>query len=419
MPDRGVFCRHAPARLHALLAGCLLAMAALLGACGGGSSEGVKISGNTLVVYSSLPFEGPSRAQAIDVLAAERLALDQAGNRVGDRNVKLVSLDDASANDNKWDPGQIAANAHKAAQDPKTIAYLGELDPGASGVSIPVLNQADILAVSPGDTDTGLTRSNGGGKDDPEKFYPTGKRNFARVIQSDRVQAKALASYMKVLGATKVYLLHDQQDYGTGLAAQVADAAKDQGIAVVADEPVRIGGGDYRDLAGKVKGSGADAVFFGGPGEAGEAQLFKDLHAANPALALFGSRIMAQPAFVSKLGPAASRTFITQPVLDPKLYPPSAQQFFKDFEAKYGRAPQPMAIYGYEAMSALLAALKDAGDNSNDRQAVIDAFFGLNNRQSVLGTYSIDDNGDTTLSDYGGYKIVAGRLLFDRQLGKP
>ena len=109
-----------------------------------------------------------------------------------------------------------------------------------------------------------------------------------------------------------------------------------------------------------------------------------------------------------------TRTFITNPTLDPKLYPPAAQDFFKTYKEKYGKTPEPYAIYGYEAMQVALLAIQNAGDKGNDRQAVIDQFFKIKDRDSVLGKYSIDPNGDTTLSDYGGDKVKGGQLVFDK-----
>ena len=156
-------------------------------------------------------------------------------------------------------------------------------------------------------------------------------------------------------------------------------------------------------------------MFFGGITDNNGVQLFKDVNAANPSIKLFGPDGVAESAFSEKLGPAVEKqTYITNPTLDPKLYPPAAQDFFKEFKAKYGKDPEPYAIYGYEAMNVVLQAIKDAGDKGNDRQAVIDSFFNIKNRESVLGTYSIDENGDTTLTDYGGNRIEGGKLTFDK-----
>jgi len=143
--------------------------------------------------------------------------------------------------------------------------------------------------------------------------------------------------------------------------------------------------------------------------------VFKDVAASNPDIKMFGPDGVAESAFSEKLGANVEKNvYITNPTLDPKEYPPAAQDFFKEFKAKYGKDPEPYAIYGYEAMSIALEAIKNAGDKGNDRQAVVDELFKIKGRESVLGTYDIDENGDTTLSDYGGNRIEGGKLTFDK-----
>ena len=65
-------------------------------------------------------------------------------------------------------------------------------------------------------------------------------------------------------------------------------------------------------------------------------------------------------------------------------------------------------------MSLLLDAIKRAGDNGNDRAAVVDALMSTKDREGVFGKYSIDQNGDITLTPYGIYKIEDGAMVFDR-----
>ena len=156
-------------------------------------------------------------------------------------------------------------------------------------------------------------------------------------------------------------------------------------------------------------------MFFGGITQNKGVQVFKDVDAANPTMKLFGPDGVAESAFSTKLGSAVEKnTYITNPTLDPKLYPPAAQDFFAKFKQKFGNDPQPYAIYGYEAMKVALLAIQNAGDKGNDKQAVIDAFFKIKDRDSVLGKYSIDENGDTTLSDYGADRVEGGKLVFDK-----
>ncbi len=409
---------------HLAASGCLLAALSFgVAACGSDDDNGSSSTGSSetasgsknLTIYSSLPLQGDSRPQSLSVVNGEKLALESQGNKVGDFTIKYVSLDDATAAAGKWDPGATSGDARKAAQDKSTIAYLGEFNSGASAISIPILNEAGILQISPSNTATGLTRSLGADKGEPDKYYPSGKRTYGRVVPADHIQGAAQVSYQKDSGCTKTYVLNDKEVYGAGLVKNVVAAAKTQGLDIVGNGGIDPKAANYRSVANSIKATGADCVFFGGITQNNAVQLWKDLNAAMPTAKLFGPDGVAESAFSEKIGSKAEKqTYITNPTLDPKLYPASGQEFFKSYKAKYGADPEPYAIYGYEAMSVALQAIKDAGAKGNDRQAVIDAFYKIKNRESVLGTYSIDENGDTTLSDYGGNRIEGGKLVFDK-----
>jgi branched-chain amino acid transport system substrate-binding protein len=404
------------------VSGCLVTALALgVAACGGGDDDKSSNSGGggggrtSLTIYSSLPLQGDSRPQSTDVVNGEKLALEEAGGKVGKFTIKYVSLDDATAAAGKWDPGQTSADARKAAQDASTIAYLGEFNSGASAISIPILNEANVLQVSPSNTYVGLTRSEGADKGEPDKYYPAGKRTYGRVVPADHIQAAAQVTYQKDQGCKKTYILNDKEVYGKGIAVQVESIGKAQGLQIAADEGIDTKAANFRTVAGKIKSSGADCLFFGGITQNKGVQVFKDVHAANPTMKLFGPDGVAESTFAEKIGSSVEKmTYITNPTLDPKLYPPAAQDFFAKFKEKFGKQPDPYAIYGYEAMKVALLAIQNAGDKGNDKQAVIDAFFKIKDRDSVLGKYSIDENGDTTLSDYGANRVEGGKLVFDK-----
>jgi branched-chain amino acid transport system substrate-binding protein len=397
------------------------ALALGVAACGGGNDNKSSSSGGggggrtSLTIYSSLPLQGDSRPQSTDVVNGEKLALQEAGGKVGKFTIKYVSLDDATAAAGKWDPGQTSSDARKAAQLASTIVYLGEFNSGASAISIPILNEANVLQISPSNTYVGLTRSEGADKGEPDKYYPSGKRTFGRVVPADHIQAAAQVTYQKDQGCKKTYILNDKEVYGKGIAVQVQNIGKAQGLQIAGNDGIDTKAANFRSLATKIKGSGADCMFFGGITQNKGVQVFKDVNAANPTMKLFGPDGVAESAFATKLGSAVEKnTYITNPTLDPKLYPPAAQDFFAKFKQKFGNDPQPYAIYGYEAMKVALLAIQNAGDKGNDRQAVIDAFFKIKDRDSVLGKYSIDENGDTTLSDYGADRVEGGKLVFDK-----
>jgi branched-chain amino acid transport system substrate-binding protein len=396
---------------------CLVLAAIALAACG--KKDGGSRSSNrtTLTIYSSLPLQGPAQAQSEAVVDAEKFALAEVGGRVGRFTIKYVALDDATAAANGSDPGQTSADARKAAQDSSTIAYLGEGRDGASAVSIPILNEAGILQVSPLDTPAGFTRRGGTDKGEPERYYPTGKRTFARVVPPDNVQAAAQASYQLQQGCASTFVVDDGGVFGAGLFGQFTVAAKAKGPRIVKRASFPHGATDTKAVARQVGSSGADCVLYAGAAHDSAVEIFKAVHAADPAVKLFAASAVADASFARALPGSVQRvTYLTSPDLDPPLYPPAGQDFISAYRQKFGKAPEPGAIFGYEAMKVTLLAIQNAGDRGNDPAAVVNAMFQIKDRDSVLGRYSIDENGDTTLSDYGAYRVEHGELVFDMLL---
>jgi branched-chain amino acid transport system substrate-binding protein len=302
--------------MHRTIVGVAALLATILGvaACGGGDDKNSGEAGGgrtSLTIYSSLPLQGDSRPQSEDVVKGEQMALSEAGNKVGKFTIKYVSLDDATAAAGKWDPGQTSSDARKAAQDSSTIAYLGEFNSGASAISIPILNDAGLLQISPANTYVGLTRAEGADKGEPDKYYPSGKRTYGRVVPADHIQAAAQVTYQKDSGCKKTYILNDKEVYGKGIAVQVQDIAKAQGLAIAGNDGIDTKAANFRTLATKVKSSGADCMFFGGITQNKGVQLFTDVNAANPTMKLFGPDGVAD-VFVSKISPkVAKQTYIT------------------------------------------------------------------------------------------------------------
>src|SRR5829696_6883822 len=389
------------------------------------SSGGGGISGDTLTIYSSLPLQGTSKEQSEAVINGEKLALKQAGNKVGKFNLKYISLDDSTAqNPGTADEGQTAQNARKAVQDKTTIFYLGEFNSGGSKVSIPILNKAGIPQISPSNTYVGLTVAQPPGTEpgEPQKYYPKKTRTYARVVPKDDIQGAALVTTMKEDGCKSLHIFNDKTTYGAGLAKNIESSAKEQGITVEGNDGTDKNAPNYRSLAAKVK-----ADCFVGSGVTGEnyVQVFKDVAAASPSVKLYGPDGVAEKAFTSaKEGglPAdvAKRTKVTVATLGleefKKRNNAEAEQFFTDYEKQYGTAqPDPYAIYGYETMALALATLEAVGDKANDSEAVrAQLLESTKDRESALGVYSIDENGDTTLTDYGLYTIKDGLPTFEK-----
>jgi branched-chain amino acid transport system substrate-binding protein len=352
-----------------------------------------------------------------------KLALSQAGNKAGQWTVKYQSLDDSTAAAGAWDPGQTAADARKAASDPKAVLYIGEFNSGASEVSIPILNQAGIPQISPANTYVGLTTSlPGSAPGEPQKYYPTGKRTYVRIVPIDSIQAAADLMAMKQAGCTKVAVANDKEAYGAGLAQLLELEKGFYGVSLTSNTGIDPKAPNFRSYASTIKDQGADCFFFAGIVSNGAVQITKDVHSAIPKAKIFGADGVCTDTYTNAtkggipaaLYPLTECTVATQ---DLAAYP-GGKEFLSAYKAKYGVSdPDPYAIYGYEAMKLGLDTIKKLGAKGNDKAAILQALFATTARPSVLGTYGFDKNGDTTLKSYGLYKVGSdGEPVFVKTL---
>ncbi len=413
--------------------GCVL-VGSVIGivACGSSSnssssassgSSGSSSSGKTVDFYSSLPLQGASTAQTTPMVNGMKLALQQAGGKAGQWTVKYTSLDDSTAAAGKWDPGQTAADARKAAADTKAVYYMGEFNSGASEVSIPILNEAGLPMVSPANTYVGLTTNQpGSAPGEPQKYYPTGTRTYLRIVPIDSIQAASDLLAMKQAGCTKVAVANDKEAYGQGLATLLGLEKGSYGINIVSDTGIDPTAPNFRSYASTIKGQGADCFFFAGIVSNGAVQITKDVHAALPTAKVFGADGVCTDAYTSaKKGgvPASLYPLLQCTVATQKLSAyPGGKEFLAAYSKAYGTSsPDPYAIYGYEVMKLGLDTVAKLGAQGNSKSAVLKALFATTNRNSVLGTYGFNKDGDTTLKSYGLYKVdSSGEPVFFKTL---
>ena len=415
-------------RLTPALAAVAIAAVAAVGAVGCSSSPApatgaASVSGNTVDIYSSLPMQGSSNVQTIPMVNGMKLALAEAGGKAGKFKVNFTALDDSTAAAGKWDPSQTAANARRVAADPKAVYYIGEFNSGASEISIPILNQGGIPQVSPANTYVGLTTDlPGSAPGEPQKYYPTGKRTYLRIVPIDSIQGAADLLAMKQAGCTKVAIANDKEAYGAGLAQLIQLEKAEYGVTVVSNTGVDPTASNFRTYAQTIKSEGADCFFFSGIVSNGGVQIVKDVNAALPTAKIFGPDGMCSTAWTqasqggvpASIDPLVTCTVATQ---DLASYP-GGKAFLAAYKAKYGTAdPDPYAIYGYEAMKLGLDTIASLGANGDNKADVLKALFAIKDRQSVIGTYGFDANGDTTLKSYGLYSAnKSGDLVFKQTL---
>ena len=362
-------------------------------------------------IVSSLPRTGSANGQTNSVVNGIKMALEEVKYSVEGFELSYEDMDDASAERGAWDPSLEAKNADKAINDPSVIAFIGPYNSGAAKISLPKLNKARLLQITPGASWPGLTKPKTGEANEPQVYRPSGSINFFRVIPADDIQGKVAARWSKELGSTKVFILNDRELYGKGIAGIYAKEAKLIGLSVLAEEGIDIKASNYKALSTKIKQQNPDLVFYGGTTQSNAGQLIKDLRASG----FKGKFMVPDGCFEGAFLDAAGKdnlfeTYITFLGLPASELQGEGKKFYENYKAKYNSEPEAYAVYGYEAAKVVIAALKTA--KSKDREALIQAVKTFKDFQGVVGTYSFDDNGDTSITTLSGNTVENGAFKF-------
>jgi branched-chain amino acid transport system substrate-binding protein len=348
--------------------------------CGGGGTT-TTTSSKTLVVGVDLPFQGSSKDSSDDAWNAMNLYLDQVGGKAGNYKVTLKKYDDSTAAKGAWDDATCAKNAADHVANADEVAVMGTFNSGCAKLEAPVLNLAPdgpMLMVSHANTNVGLTKTWDTGE--PQKYFPSGQRSYARVVTTDDIQGPADADFaFKDLSVKKVFVLNDTETYGQGVAKTFADEATKIGMTVVGTSGWKKSDANYTPLMGQIKASGADLVFFGGIYDNNGGQLTKDKVAVlgpnSGAVKLMApDGFTGYPDFLNLAESDGAYLSFAGLSTDPlKAAGGVPAQFLKDYNTKYGADPRsPYALYGVQALQVILAAIEKS---DGTRKGVRDQVF--------------------------------------------
>ncbi len=371
-----------------------------------------------VTIYSSLPEQGPDADETAAVRRGMALALAEAGMRAGGIRVIHRELDNAGAPDG-WTPERVSQNARRAVQDDSTALYLGELRSAASTLSMPILNEAGIPQISPAATAIGLVEGGPGAEEgEPERYYPTGERHFVRLMPGDGAQAGVLAALMAADGCERLALVGGTETEGAALAAALAAAAAERGLepayeVLVGDDLVR----RAPQLAMQASVREADCLAYTGEDARGAlALLTRAGQQLDSDASLYVTKGVAEPGLFAPptglpvaLAPRVTATLPTRGESSPS---PTRQALVDELGAEPRTPGDLYALYGYETMRLALDAI--ARSRTGRPPDVLEALFETDERRSVLGTYAVQDSGDSTLDTYGVYGVEGGRLAFRR-----
>jgi branched-chain amino acid transport system substrate-binding protein len=394
----------------------LVLLALALGGCLGGEERSTRIQGDRVTVYSSLPRHGVSAAAARATAAGQRLALEDAGGRAGELDVRLVELNSAEPGERLWDPDVVSMNAKEAADDPRAIAYIGELDYGASAVSVPITNEAGVLQVSPLDGLTSLTRTPlGRPRAGPERYYPEDERSFVRLVPADELVAETMMSRVRETGADSAAVLYDGEIHSRELGGILQALSRRDGPEPVETKEYRGRVDEIPDVVRDIAEDRPDVLLYAGIAGPGTGRILAQVDHALPGVPVYSTYgmlardpevpIPAAPASVNTLGPIPPESEL----------PAEGRRLLTRLRETDGPdVARPEALYGYEAMRLVLDAIRRAGA---DRARVIaEALRIRERRHSPLGPYRVRATGEVETSSFALYVLRAGRFTFERML---
>jgi branched-chain amino acid transport system substrate-binding protein len=357
-------------------------------------------SGN-LTIVSDLPLQGSLRVLTTEINKAITLLLTQQNFKAGKYSVKFVACDDSTAQAGSWDSATCTANAKGYASDKSVIGVVGTFNSGCAQLEMPTLNRAPgggVAMVSPANTYVGLTRPTGVAGE-PNKYFPSGKRNYARVAAPDNFQGAADALFAQQQGYKSVYILNDGEAYGKGIATNFENACKALGITVLGNEKWDKSQPNYQSLFQGIKDKQPAMVFLGGIISNNGGQLIKDKVAVlgdNTAVPLFGPDGFNTSQTITDAGAAAQGMFLTIGGQSPNdLKNKAGAAFVKAFKAKYHvKQLQAYTAYGAEAAQVLLNAI---AKSDGTRSGVTKKLYNLSLPQAIIGSLKIDAFGDPNL----------------------
>jgi branched-chain amino acid transport system substrate-binding protein len=368
------------------------------------------------LIASDLPLIGGSRTQTVQMNKAIAYVLSQQDWKAGDYKIAFQACNDATAQLAKWDPTKCSANAHAYAADKSLIGVIGTFNSGCAAIEIPILNQAPgggLQLLSPANTYGCLTEPCAG--DEPEKYYPSGKRNYARVAPSDPNQGAVDAKFLQSKGVKSVYILNDKEAYGLGVAKNFRGAAQALGMKITGFAAYDPKQPNFQALFTRIKATNPDAVFIGGLIDENSGQLINDKVAIlgdnNKVKLMLPDGFTTDAVFQRSEGgtPQANGAYFTVAGVGIDKYKGAALKFIDGFKGQLGGKPvDPYAILGAQAAQVLLDAIEKS---DGSRSSVIDNVFKTKVDNGLIGSFELNKNGDIT-----GAKGAA--LLFTVYVGQ-
>ncbi len=413
-----------------------VASALALAACSSSSdtatdgASGSAAAGKTLIVSTDLPLQGAAADANKSTNDMIKLYLEQQGNKAGAYNIEFKEYDNSTAAKGSWDDATCAKNAQDHVANTDEVAVMGTYNTGCAKIIVPVLNQdpaGPMFMVSHANTGVGLTRPDPVDPGSPDKYYPKGTRNYARVATTDDKQGAAAAKFAAAdLGVKKCMVINDNQTYGQGVATFFAEAAAAEGIEVLGNEAWDAKQPNYTAFFEQIKAKNPDCLYIGGIYDNNGGQLIKDkvkvLGDNETVKVLAPDGFTGYPDFQAQ--PEAQGAYMTFAGLDASTLIAqggAGADLVNAYKEKYGADPVgSYPLYGVAAMQVILEAI---AKSDGTRKGVTDAAFTGSGvtvpaDKSVIGSEIAIDTatGDTKAQAITMLQMTDGKELKVKQL---
>ena len=366
------------------------------------------------LIVSDLPLQGAPRIAGVSMSKAIRLVLAERGFLAGRYAIGYQSCDDATAQAGGTDPKRCRANGRGYADNRSVIGVIGPFESVCAPALLPPLNRAPdgpLGIVSPTATYVGLThRGPGSAPGEPDKYYPTGERNFIRLRAPDDFQGAANALLARRLRVERVFVIDDGEPYGEGLSASFRSSAERLGIAIAGTAAWDPKAPSYADLVRQVRSSEADGVFLSGLMDLNGDQLLRELRRA------FGTKVdvmtpdgfYLDPAeFVRKIGSGAEGVTVSLPGPPTDRLEALSPRFVERFREQTGANPTGDTFAAAQAAEVLLDAI---AVSDGTRASVTRNLFNTRVHEGLLGSFAISPEGDTTAGAVTIYRVEGGQF---------
>lgn len=390
-------------------------LAAMLGTdIAGCGSPASSQQGSTITIGVDLPLAGADASDGIPTANAVRLAIRDANESQLVAGFTLaVDVRDDTTN-GVHNPAKGLANFNAFIADPTNLGVIGPLNSNVAQALIPISNSELLALISPANTSPELTK--GTQALAMRKIHPL-EITYFRVCPTDDVQGSAGATFAyTILHLRRAYVMDDNQTFGRGIADQWASQFRSDGGIVLGHEHARPGQSDFHDMIARAAAASPDIVFFGGESSTGAAQARKQMAGTPLAHVAYasGDGIQNQE-FLNVSGPESENSYATVASANAAELP-TAATFMKEYQAAYGAQAGAYSASAYVATMALVQAIARAVQGNQGkmptREQVLDQLRSTSNLNSILGVFSFDQNGDTTLKIVSIWRAKNHRWTF-------